>query len=200
MALKLPSLTPSRWSQIDSPEFYQSTSHSNTATNSLLEPVAKHILPQIMDEPEWMKDAIAKLVKEHGAVPPPWFMFPDTHPYEICWRMGAGETHIMNFSAWWDKQKEVLDEQGRIEYFRRWPPPPRWLEWMIDAVWEPQPPDSYDESFDYTPYFERVEALGFGSQAEYEQDLEEFGQEDEAGEEDGDDDDDHDDHDHDDQK
>jgi hypothetical protein len=34
---------------------------------------------------------IAELVGQHGAVPPPWFMFPDTHPYCICWRMGAGK-------------------------------------------------------------------------------------------------------------
>jgi hypothetical protein len=125
-----------------------------------------------MSESEWIEKRIAELVAEHGAVPPPWFVFPDTHPYSICWRMGAGESHVMVFGAWWDRQKLLLDEAGRIRYFRRWPPPPRWLIWMIDVVWEVGA-DLVDDpdSSAYALYFARVEALGFGTRAEYQRDL-----------------------------
>lgn len=126
-----------------------------------------------MSEPEWVENRIALLVTEHGAVPPPWFMFPDTHPYDICWRMGAGESHVMVFGVWWDRQKHVLAETERIEYFRRWPPPPRWLTWMMDAIWDLAPHELDDpDSFDYAPFFAQVEALGFGTQAEFQRDLE----------------------------
>src|SRR5262245_44600201 len=125
-----------------------------------------------MSEPAWIENRIAELVAEHGAVPPPWFIFPDTHPYSICWRMGAGESHVMVFNAWWNRQKDGLCEMQRIDYFRRWPPPPRWLPWMIDVLWDVNPGESGDpDAFDYSPCFARTEALGFGTHAEYERDL-----------------------------
>ncbi len=123
-------------------------------------------------EAEWIEKRIVELVEEYGSVPPPWFMFPDTHPYDIGWRMGAGESHVMVFSAWWEREKKDLDEARRIEYFRRWPPPPRWLTWMIDVIWDLNPLDMEDpEAFDYSSYFTPTEELGFGSQAEYEKDI-----------------------------
>ena len=57
-----------------------------------------------MDNSTCSEDKIAELVAEHGAVPPPWFMFQDTHPYSICWRMGAGEDYITIFFTWWKEQ------------------------------------------------------------------------------------------------
>ena len=123
-------------------------------------------------EVEWIEKQILELVQEHGSVPPPWYMFPDSHPYEIGWRMGAGESYLMVFSAWWKHAKNGLDEERRIEYFKRWPPPPRWLTWMIDVIWDLNPLEMEDpEAFDYSSYFARTEVLGFGTQAEYEQDL-----------------------------
>ncbi len=125
-----------------------------------------------MSESPWIENRIAGLVAEYGAVPPPWVMLPDTHPYDIGWRMGAGESHLMVFSAWWAQQKEKLDEPQWIEYFRRWPPPARWLTWMIDVIWGLQIGELEDpESFDYSPYFARTEELGFGTQAEFERDM-----------------------------
>jgi hypothetical protein len=125
-----------------------------------------------MSESEWIENRIAEFVAKHGVVPPPWFVFPDTHPYDIMWRMGAGESHMMVFSTWWDRQKHGLDEVQRIDYFRRWPPPPRWITWMIDVVWDVSSWELDDpETFDYSPYFARTEALGFGTQAEFERDL-----------------------------
>ncbi len=123
-------------------------------------------------EVEWIKKRIIELVDEYGSVPPPWFMFPDTHPYDIGWRMGAGESHVMVFNKWWEEEKRNWDEKQRIKYFRRWPPPPRWLTWMIDIIWDLEPLETEDpDAFDYSPYFARTEALGFGTQAEYEKDL-----------------------------
>lgn len=126
-----------------------------------------------MSDIAWIEQRITELVTEYGAVPPPWVLFPDTHPYDIGWRMGAGESHLMVFSEWWARQKEQLDEAHRVEYFRRWPPPPRWLTWLIDVIWDLQPWELEDpESFDYSPYFARTAELGFGTQAEYQRDLE----------------------------
>lgn len=120
----------------------------------------------------WIEEEIAKFITEYGAVPPPWFIFPETHPYDLIWRMGAGESHLMVFGVWWEKQKENLDETQRISYFRAWPPPPRWLTWMLDVIWDLNPLEMEDpESFDYSPYFSRIEGLGFGTQEDYERDL-----------------------------
>jgi hypothetical protein len=78
----------------------------------------------------------------------------------------------MVFNRWWDREKGNWDEAQRIEYFRRWPPPPRWLTWMIDVIWDLNPLESENpEEFDYSLYFARTELLGFGTQAEYEKDL-----------------------------
>jgi len=117
-----------------------------------------------------MEPEIARLTAEYGAVPPPWVAFPDTHPYSIHWRMGAGEYHVMLWAKWWDDQR--FDEASRIEYFRRWPPPPRWLGWMIDAVWDVDPSDDDDAETERSAYYGRVDALGFGTRSEYERDLE----------------------------
>ena len=122
------------------------------------------------DQPYSIDREIAAYVGKHGAVPPPWIVFPDTHPYDGTWRMGAGECYLEVFRRWW--RTHNLDEEQRIEYFRKWPLPPRWLEWMIDAIWAPQFEDGEDEQdLAFAPYFDRVEALGFGSKADYDKDL-----------------------------
>ena len=122
-----------------------------------------------MNSDDWMQPEIARLTAKYGAVPPPWVVFPDTHPYDICWRMAAGESHIVVWGAWWDAQR--MDETARIAYFRKWPPPPRWLGWMVDAIWDVESSDDAGEDADYLPYYERAEALGFGSRNDYERDL-----------------------------
>lgn len=116
----------------------------------------------------WQQSEISKFLAEYGAVPPPWVISPDEHPYSICWRMGAGESHVIVWSAWWNGQN--YDEAQRIAYFQKWPPPPCWLEWMIDAIWDLRPWESGDD-FDYTQYFARVESLGFGSREDFESDM-----------------------------
>ena len=120
-------------------------------------------------ETDWIDQAIERLVKEYGAVPPPWQLFQDKHPYSMFWRMGAGESHLMVFSRWWADRN--LEEAARIEYFRRWPPPPRWLEWTIEALWNIDPWNEEEDELDYAPYFERIAKLGFGTRADFEKDF-----------------------------
>lgn len=119
-----------------------------------------------MSEEAWIDRETTKLIGEYGVVPPPWVLFPTTHPYSICWRMGGGESFIALFWQWW--QRQAWDEAQCIEYFRHWPPPPRWFKWTIDAIWNTR---AEDEEIDYAPYFDRIARLGFGTQAEYEQDM-----------------------------
>ena len=82
--------------------------------------------------------------------------------------MGGGESHVMAFGEWWNQQSKSFDE--RIEYFRKWPPPPRWCAWMADVIWELEPWESEDE-FDYLIYFEKLKELGFEGTDDYESDL-----------------------------
>lgn len=112
---------------------------------------------------DWVQEGIEKLKAEYGDVPPPWVVY-DEHPYSLCWRMGGGEGHIMIWSDWWEQQN--YEEAERIEYFRRWMPPPRWLEWVIDAIWEDDESD-----FDENAAFDRIEAIGLGTKAEFEKDF-----------------------------
>ncbi|HEY1097936.1 MAG TPA: hypothetical protein VGF99_03370 [Myxococcota bacterium] len=118
----------------------------------------------------WMQTAIDKLVEEHGTVPPPWVVY-DEHPYSICWRMGGGEGHIMLWWPWWRAQD--LDEAARIAYFRRWPVPPAWLPFLIDAVWDRDSgdDDASDDDAALLPYFAQTATLGFGDHAAYLADL-----------------------------
>ncbi|UBV44113.1 hypothetical protein LAJ19_15000 (plasmid) [Deinococcus taeanensis] len=115
---------------------------------------------------------IERLTARFGTVPPPWIVAPDEHPYSAYWRMGGGESHIMVWGAWWDTQ--ALDEAARITYFRQFPPQPRWLDWMVEAIWDLPFPDGEEDDglLDRTPYFAQAEALGFGSHQDYERDLE----------------------------
>lgn len=118
-----------------------------------------------------MELEVERLTVTYGTVPPPWTVAPDEHPYSAYWRMGRGESHIMVWGAWWAAQ--AWDEAARIAYFRQFPPQPRWLDWMLDAVWDLPLSDGEDDEalVDRTPYFARAEALGFGSQQGHEQDL-----------------------------
>lgn len=67
----------------------------------------------------------------------------------------------MLWGQWWDSQH--WDEAQRLAYFRTFPPPPRWLPWMGDAVWGSDSDDELEED----AVLERLEGLGFGSRAEF---------------------------------
>ena len=125
-------------------------------------------------------EEINKLVAEHGAVLPPYVMFPDIHPFDIFWRMGSGESYLMMYSLW--SAKGGMGEAQWIEYFRKFPPPPIWLTWVMDCIWNIEKnfeenigEDTDDDDaefnldpfeFDYWCYFRRTAALGFGTESD----------------------------------
>jgi hypothetical protein len=113
----------------------------------------------------FMREEIKRLTAKYGTVPPPWTVY-DEHPYCICWRMGGGESHKILWYEWWELQG--FNENEKLAYFRKWPPPHCWLAFLIEAVWGI---DTFDEENDLAPYFERTAALGFASQQDYERDL-----------------------------
>ena len=97
---------------------------------------------------------VAKLLDQHGDVPPPWIYVKNSHPCNIGWRMGDGETYIMVFGEWWEQQNKI--EEQRIEYFRKWPAPPRWMIWMADLIWDLQLWDCEGEfDYDLIEFYER---------------------------------------------
>lgn len=119
-------------------------------------------------ELDYTQSEIERLTQATGDVPPPWIYSPNSHPYSIEWRMGGGESYLMVFGKWWESA--TLEEAERIAYFRKYPPPPRWLQWMINTLWDIRSWEQ-EEEFDYTPYFDRVQEMGFGSKANFEQDI-----------------------------
>ena len=78
--------------------------------------------------------------------------------------MGGGESHIMLWWEWWPQQ--TMTEVERIAYFRRWPPPHCWLPFLIEALWGV---DVFEYEGDIS-YFEKTDALGFGSEQDFDRD------------------------------
>ena len=72
------------------------------------------------------------------------------------------------FLTWW--RKNGFTEEQRIAYFRKYPPPARWLKWMIEIIWDVRRGREEDDSV-YAAHFDRIEALGFGSRADFECDM-----------------------------
>jgi hypothetical protein len=64
-----------------------------------------------------MRPAVDALVAEYGTVPPPWVVYFE-HPYNIGWRMGSGQGHLLLWWAWWDAQG--FSEEQKVAYFHRW--------------------------------------------------------------------------------
>ncbi|WP_020560511.1 hypothetical protein [Thiofilum flexile] len=118
----------------------------------------------------WYQDHVEPLIAEHGMFPPPWIYLPEAYPYSIAWRMGGGESFIGRFWQWWNEAQ--MSEAQRIEYFKYFSPPPRWYEWVADAIWDLDPFELEEpETFDYQPYFERLSALGFEGVDQFKADL-----------------------------
>jgi len=116
-----------------------------------------------------MEDRIRKLneayLDTYGTVPPPYVVFDD-HPLSLRWRMGPGEDFMR---MWWDWWSEVsYPEEEMLEYFQKWPPPHRWLGFVIFAVWDV---DTAADPQRAAKCFDRTASLGFGSKKDYEFDF-----------------------------
>ncbi|MEN7549556.1 hypothetical protein AAG747_16655 [Rapidithrix thailandica] len=116
---------------------------------------------------EWYLKESKAYIDQYGEVPPPWMYYPNAHPYSIGWRMGGGESFIMVLHEWLEQQK--FTEEERIAYMRKYPPPPRWLEWAASFIWNLDTVDHPD--LDFTPYFEKLEMLGFEGVSDFEKDF-----------------------------
>lgn len=115
---------------------------------------------------EWYKKEVEKYVSEYGEIPPHWVIFPNSHPYSIRWRMGGGETFVMVFSNWFEDNYK--DEKTKVEFFHKYPPPPRWLEIMASYIWENTPMEEFEKS----EYLQKMKDLGFAETEKYLSDLE----------------------------
>jgi hypothetical protein len=114
-----------------------------------------------------LEDAVRSEVELWGEVRPPYVVSPGTDPFDIGWRMGAGEWHILVWSRWWSDPPR--DEESRLAYFRRHPPPTEWLHWCATAVW-PELDDEMDDEMDDDaggPAVRRLADHGIGAYADW---------------------------------
>lgn len=121
---------------------------------------------EYLDE-EWYIKLSREYIEKYGAVPPPWIYGPTFHPYSIGWRMGSGETYMMVLSEWLEQQN--FSQEQRIAYMKKYPAPPRWFQWVAQFIW--QLDDLETDDFDFTPYFQQLEQLGFEGVADFEKDF-----------------------------
>jgi len=114
---------------------------------------------------EWYLKEKAKYLAEHGEIPPQWIIYPNTHPFSIRWRMGDGETFVLVFSTW--MEDNFKDEKNKINFFLKYPPPPRWMAVMASYLWEETPFEDFEKSI----YPAKIMALGFLGAENYLSDL-----------------------------
>lgn len=61
----------------------------------------------------------------HNAVLPPWRKYPGIHPYDMFWRMGEGEDHVIAAG----KYLSGLKERDYAIYKMTYPPPKDWRDY-----------------------------------------------------------------------
>lgn len=121
----------------------------------------------MIEKTEYLAKKINELIEKYGEVPPHWIFRPDSHPYSIIWRYGSGDEFCDCLYIWFEENCKTTEE--RINYFKKHSPPPRWLASVVDTIWDLE--GWNEEFFDYTPYFKKLEELGFTGTSEYESDL-----------------------------
>jgi choline dehydrogenase-like flavoprotein len=116
---------------------------------------------------EFLKNKINEFILKYEEMPPHWIYRPDSHPYSGSWRQGSGEEFVDCFVAWFEENCKTTEE--KINYFKKYSPPPRWLATVVEFIWEVE---GWNEAFyDYTPYLKKLEEQGFKGTSEYEKDL-----------------------------
>jgi hypothetical protein len=121
----------------------------------------------MIEKTEFLKNRINELTLEYGEVPPFWIYKPNSHPYSFFWRQGSGEEFADCFVIWFEENCKTFAE--KINYFKKYSPPPRWLATVVEFLWEVE--GWNDANFDYTPYLKRLEEIGFTGTSDYQKDL-----------------------------
>ncbi|MEY5047740.1 MAG: hypothetical protein RLZZ175_1099 [Bacteroidota bacterium] len=116
---------------------------------------------------EFLKHKINELILKYGEVPPFWIYKPNSHPYSFLWRQGSGEVFTDCFIIWFEENCKTLEE--KINYFKKYSPPPRWLATVVESLWDVE--GWNDSDFDYSPYLKQLEELGFSGTSDYQKDL-----------------------------
>lgn len=115
---------------------------------------------------QWYLEAKAKWFSQYGEIPPPWIYSDTSHPLGIGWRMGGGESFLMTLWEWWEEAN--MTESEMLAYFKKYNPPPRWLGWVCEVIWDLD--EDLEEDFDYTAYFNKLAAAGYEGIEDFEQD------------------------------
>ncbi len=85
----------------------------------------------------------------HGKVRAPWVVLPGVHPFDIAWRMGQGESHLLVWGRWlaayapaeaWSQALVALKQSA--------PVPADWAHWTLEATGLSTEDDAYDHSFE----------------------------------------------------
>lgn len=71
---------------------------------------------------------IGKLEPLKNPILPPWLAFPEIEKYSIGWRMGYGESHIIELSKYFEK----LSEKEKIIYELTFPAIGEWKGWYTE--------------------------------------------------------------------
>lgn len=118
------------------------------------------------EKSDFYANELKRNIDKYGDVPPPWIFRPNSHPFSIQWRMGAGESYMMLYYTWLKNNINSKDEL--ILFFKKYPAPPRWLGNMANTIWNLEP---MEESFDYSKYFTKLKEYGFEGVEKYKEDL-----------------------------
>jgi hypothetical protein len=100
-----------------------------------------------------------------GEANPHWVVFPNSHPYSIIWKQGEGEEFVGIFIDWFDEN--CTSETERISYFLKHDPPPRWLGFVAEMIWDIEPEGDYN----YEKEFKILNANDFKGVADFESDF-----------------------------
>lgn len=85
----------------------------------------------------------------HGRVRAPWDVLPGVHPFDLAWRMGHGEGHLLLWGRWlgalapaeaWSRALLALKQSAPI--------PADWAYWALEATGLSTEDDAYDHSFE----------------------------------------------------
>jgi len=85
----------------------------------------------------------------HGAVRPPWLVFPAVHPLDAAWREGDAAAHLLVWGLWLGTASPVDAWAKALAAVKAHSPiPADWAFWALDAIGLGTEEDPYDHAFD----------------------------------------------------